>query len=162
MIREEQHAILFRQKSPPLALRLFAIVLGLGIATVIPAPFIIHADWSQWSATLLLVLACIIIPPVIGGVFIIIGLVSATDLRIDAARGEVTRIMRGPILRRHECYPFTAIAPPELTMRDSEDGPYPILKLRLPRWPVVEMCDFAHRAEAEYWQDRITQMLQQP
>lgn len=160
MISEDRHIITFRQKQPPLLLRLFAIFLGLGISTVIPAPFIIHADWGNWSPSLLLALLCIVIPPVIGCLFIVIGLVSATALRIDAATGEVTRTMRGPILRRNERYPLASIAPPELVMRDSEDGPYPILRLRLPQWPLVEMCDFANRAEAEHWQNRITRMLQ--
>ncbi|MFC4254157.1 hypothetical protein GRI97_01890 [Altererythrobacter xixiisoli] len=160
MISEDRHSIIVLQKPLPLMLRIFAVFLGLGIATVIPAPFIIHADWSQWSPTLLVVVLCIAVPPVIGCVFILIGLSSATELRIDAERREITRIMRGPVYRRRDCYPFAGMQPPELIMRDSEDGPYPILRWRLPQWPVAEMCDFAHREEAEYWQGRIGQMLQ--
>ncbi len=135
------------------------MVLGLGIAIIVPAPFIIHADWGTPSPGLLLAALCIVFPVIVGSFFVLLAFASSTELRLDPATGCATRMMRGPLLRRHETYPFSALQPPTLIMRDSEDGPFPVLRMRLPRWPAVEMSDFSGRSEAEEWQNRITKLL---
>lgn len=159
MLIEHERAIIYRQRRLPLPLRLFILVLGLGVGIVIPIPFILHADWGTPSPTLLLAALCIMVPAVLGSFFVLLSFASSTELRLDPARGHAVRIMRGPILKRHETYPLSALTPPTLIMRDSEDGPYPVLRLRLPKWPVVEMSDFSGRAEAETWQERIAALL---
>ena len=159
MLIEHERAIIYRQRPLPLPLRLFILVLGLGIGIMIPIPFMIHADWGTPSPTLLLAALCIIVPVVLGSFFVILSFVSSTELRLDPTAGCAVRIMRGPFLKRHETYPFSALTPPVLIMRDSEDGPYPVLRLRLPKWPVVEMSDFSGRPEAEKWRERIAAVL---
>ena len=159
MLVEHEHAIVYRQPKLPLPLRLFSLVLGLGIGIVIPIPFLIHADWGTPSPTLLLAGLCIAAPVVLGSFFVLLSFTSSTELRLNPATGCAVRIMRGPFLKRHETYPLSALTPPTLIMKDSEDGRYPVLRLRLPKWPVVEMSDFSGRAEAEAWQERIASVL---
>ncbi|CAH1648178.1 conserved hypothetical protein [Hyphomicrobiales bacterium] len=159
MLIEQEHAIIYRERQLPLPLRLFSLVLGLGVGIVIPIPFIIHADWGTPSPTLLLAALCIVFPAVLGSFFVLLSFASSTELRLDQTTGHAMRIMRGPFLRRHETYPFSALTAPTLIMRDSEDGQYPILRMRLPKWPAVEMSEFSGRAEAEKWQERITTLL---
>ena len=163
MIFEEQSAIVFQQQQPPFLLRLFILVLGLGLSIVIPTPFIIHADWSTPSLTLVLAAACIIAPVIVGGFFIVLAFVSASEVRLDPVSGQATRVMRGPLLRRRESYPLSAVGSPELVRLESvEDGPTYVLRLRLPKWPVVEMREFSNRDEAERWQARIKRVLGRP
>lgn len=159
MLIEDEQAIIYRQERLPLPLRLFILLLGLGIGIVVPLPFIIHADWGTPSPTLLLAALCIILPIVLGSFFVILAFASSTELRLDLATGFATRIMRGPFLRRHETYPLSMLTPPALIMRDSEEGAYPVLRMRLPKWPMLEMSDFSGRAEAETWQARIAAVL---
>jgi hypothetical protein len=159
MLTEQGQAIIFRQGRLPLALRLFTLVLGLGVGIAIPVPFVIYPDWGTPSLTLLVAVFCIVFPAAVGAVFVVMALASSTELRLDPATGAATRILRGPVLRRRETYPLSALEPPVLIMRDSEEGAYPVLRMRLPKWPVVEMCDFSGRAEAEAWQARIASLL---
>lgn len=135
------------------------MILGLGIVIVVLAPFIIHADWGAPSPSLLLAAFCIVFPVIVRSIFVPLAFASSTELRLHPATGCATRIMRGPLLRGHETHSFSALQSPALIMRDSEDGPYPILRMRLPRWPVVEMSDFSGRSEAKKWQARITELL---
>jgi hypothetical protein len=139
---------------------LFTLGLGAGLAIVVPAPFLVHADWTTPSFTLLLAALFIVLPIAAGVFFIRVALVSAVDLRLDPATGQVTRKLRGPITRRVEHFPLSALAPPIVFMRDSiEEQAFPILRLRLPTGRTIDICCCRDLAEAELWRDRIMAMM---
>ena len=153
-------AIVYRERPLPLALRLFAGFLGLGIAIVIPTPFIIHADWTTLSPSLALAAASIVAPLLIGPFFVVIALASATELRLDPATGWADRRQWGPVINRRDRFRLSEMAAPEVIMRESsEDGPFPILRLNLPARGKLDMACFADQAEAEHWRDRIARVL---
>jgi len=158
MIAFDGAAIIYRERPLPLWLRAFAVFLGVGLATVIPTPFIIHADWTVFSPVLVLAALCIVTPIALGAFFVFLGFVSATDLRLDPAAGVAERSLRGPIVNRKDRFSLSEISKPEVVMRDSEDGKFPILKLRLPRGR-VEMACFDSEAEARAWCSQINLLL---
>lgn len=159
MLTETESEISYRETPMPISLRLFSFVLGLGLALVTPAPFILHTDWTAPSLTWILACVCIVAPVALGCFFVTVSFASATEFRLDVERRRAVRTITGPIFNRNEIYQFSEIAPPILVMRDSDDGPYPVLRMHLPRRPVVEFVDFVGRAEAETWQTRITTVL---
>ncbi|MFT4151125.1 MAG: hypothetical protein QM656_13085 [Paracoccaceae bacterium] len=160
MLTMDGDAILYRERQLPVVLRVFAVVLGLGIATVIPLAFLINLRPGMSALTLLVVGACVLFPLVIGPFFILIGLVSATELRLDPATGRATRILRGPVVNRRDSFALSDISVDQVAMRDSEDGPFPILRLHLPGWRRwLDMACFDNRAEAEAWRARILSTL---
>jgi hypothetical protein len=160
MLIQEQDAIVYRETPLNLPLRLFILVLAAGLTIVVPAPFLIHADWTSFSPTLLLAAACIAFAVSVGIFFLVVALVSATELRLDGRTGQAVRILRGPVVNRRDCYPLSQFGEPDVSMRESsEDGPYPILTLKLPTGGALTMACFADRAEAELWRGRIATLL---
>jgi len=160
MLVQEQDAIIYRERPLGLPLRLFILVLAAGLTIVVPAPFLIHADWASFSPTLLLAAACIAFAVSVGLFFLVVAFASATELRLDGRTGQAVRILRGPIVNRRDCYPLAQLGAPDVSMRESsEDGPYPILTLPLPTGGALTMACFADRAEAELWRDRIAALL---
>ena len=158
MIAFDGEAIVFREEPLPLWLRAFTLFLGSGLAFVGSTPFMVHPDWTDFSPVLIVAALFIVVMIAAGAFFIVIGLFSATDLRLDPVTGHADRYLRGPIVNRHDRFPLSRVAPPDLIMRDSEDGPYPILKLKLPRGR-VEMACFDNEAEARAWCARIEGVL---
>lgn len=159
MLTMDGPAILYSEDQLPLGIRLVTLLLGAGLAIAIPVPFLVHADWTTPSFTLLLAALFIVVPMAAGLFFIRIALVSAADLRLDPATGQVTRKLRGPVVNRVEHFPLTALAPPTAFMRDSiEDQPFPILRLRLPTGSAIDICCCRDLAEAKSWRDRIAAM----
>jgi hypothetical protein len=155
MLRTEGEAILYRETPLPLGLRLFALGIGLSVGVMVPLPFLIHADWATPSPMLLLAAACIAFPAVVGGFLVIVGLASASELRLDPATGRGERRLRGPILNRHDHFALADLPPPEVRIRASEEGDYPILRVRLPGRRFLDVAGFVDRAEAERWRARI-------
>lgn len=162
MLTIQGRAIVYQETPLPLWLRVFAIVLGLGLATVIPVPLVIHADWGKLWPTLPLALVFGLVPVAAGVTFLCIGLVSATTLRLDPATGVATRMLRSPLINRVEKFPLGTLATPEVVMREaSEDPPFPVLRLGFPGGRAVEMACFSDRAEAESWGDRIVEICRE-
>jgi len=160
MLTQDAETIVYREKPLPLLLRLFALLLAVGLVTVVPAPFVIHADWTTPSSMWLLAILCIGFSASVGIAFAVIALVSATELRLDGRSGTATRVLRGPIVNRSDDYRLAEFGMPVVTMRESsDDGPFPILNLPLPGGRKVQMACFADRAEAECWRDRIAMLL---
>lgn len=158
-ISYDGRAIIYKEKPLPLLLRLFALILGVGLCLVIPAPFIIHTDWTTLSWTAIIVVFCICFPVVVGGFFILIGLVSATELRLDPASGYAMRILRGPLVNRSERLRLSDFGAPEIVIRESEDGPYAILRLSLPKGKKLDMACFDSEEDARHWRDRVEAVL---
>lgn len=158
MLTMDQGCITCRQTPLPPALRLFSGFLGIGIGTVIPAAWISNVT-AATPAPVLLLVALVTAVSVASGVFLIgVGLVSVTELRIDPL-GAATRIRRGPLLNDSVPIPRSAFGPPEVVMHDSEDGPFPILRLPVQGHPRMEFTCFDTRAEAEAWRDVIARAL---
>lgn len=160
MLAYEGNAIVYRERPLPWGLRLFIIVLAFGVGLGVPAPFVIHADWSKPSPVLILVLACIIFSAMVGAFFLLMGLASATELRFDPATRRVWRRLRGPVVNRQDSFAFADIPPPKVIMRPSEDGPFAVLRVTLPGWwRRLDMACFDSRAQADRWCNRIAQMV---
>lgn len=160
MLTIHGRAIVYREKPLPLWLRVFAIFLGVGLATVIPASFLIHADWARWLPTLPLAFVFCLVPVVAGAVFVYIGLVSATLLRLDPVTGLATRTLMGPLVNRTETFRLDALEMPVVVMHEaSEEAPFPLLRLKLAKSRTVEMACFSDRAEADKWCGRIKQLM---
>lgn len=159
MLTMEQGIITCREAQPPLALRLFIVFLGLGIAIGIPSAWTAGASLSDPPPILLLLAVITVVSVGFSGFFVFIGLVSATELRIDPALPQATRIRRGPALNDTTLIPRAAFGPPMVWMKDSEDGPFPILRLPLRDRRRIEMACFGSRAEAEAWRDLIARAL---
>lgn len=162
MLTLDGETIVYREQQLPLLLRLFTLVLGLALATMIPIPFIIHADWTTPSLVLLVAALCIVAPILLGSFFVLISLVSATELRLDPTTGWADRTLRGPIINKKDRFRLSEMSPPEAFMRDTDDDPIAILRLRLPgrRWK-IDMPGFSSLADAQRWRDLITQAISQ-
>ena len=158
MLTMDRGIITYRETPLPLALRLFSGLLGLGIATVIPLVWIGGASLATPPLLLALVAAVAAVAVGFGGFLIVLGLASATELRIDPA-GPATRIRRGRLLNDSTPIPRDAFGPPEVRMKDSEDGPFPILHLPLQGRRRLELTGFDSRAEAEAWRGLIAAAL---
>lgn len=159
MLTVDRGIITYREAQLPMALRLFTIFLGLGIAIGIPCAWTGNASLSDPPPILLLLAMVTLVSVGFGGFFVFLGLVSASELRIDPALPHVARIRRGPVLNDTRLIPRAAFGPPVVWMKDSEDGPFPILRLPLQGCRRIEMACFDSRAEAESWRDLIAGAL---
>lgn len=158
MIETGATFVRYRQRLP-LALRLFAGFLGLGIGTAIPAPFLIHMRWTTPPLSLVLAVAAILASVAFGLFLIVFALAPVADLRIDGESGMVTLDSRGPLGRRARRWPLKQLLPPEVLRREGEDGPFAVLRLHLPGWPRrIDMVPDT-MAEAQALQARITAMI---
>ena len=158
MLTMDRGIITCRQTPLPPALRLFSGFLGIGIGTVIPGAWISNVTAATPAPVLLLVALVTAVTVAFGVFLIVVSLVSATELRIDP-RGGATRIRCGPLLNDRAQIPRSAFSPPEVVMRDSEDGPFPILRLPVQGHRRMEFTCFDTRAEAEAWRDVIARAL---
>ena len=163
MIDFEGEAIVYRETPPPMGIRIGFPAMGLICAIGITAPVFASLDWAQISgfgpAEFLFLLFFMTFPWLIGGAFVVVGLWSVTELRFDPHSGALERVLRGPVVNRRERFPLAEIPAPQIVMRDSEDGTYPILRLPLPGERRVEMSGFFDKAEAELWRDRLLRLL---
>lgn len=160
MIRQTGQTISYVEPPLPLALRGFVLVLAFGVGGIIPAVFLSHVSLSTPPMHLLVVAVICLATTVFAGFMVILAFVSATELQIDPRCDSVLRVRRGPILRSSQALPRADFGAPRLEMHESEDGPFPILRLPVAglRRP-LEMACFADRAEAEVWRERIAAAL---
>lgn len=159
MLTMDENRITYRERPLPWPLRGFIAVLALGVGLGIPAAWLANVGMQTSWPVLALVAGIVLACGALGGFFLLLTLVSATELQIDPARPEVIRIRRGPLISDTRAIPRHSIGPPALIMRQAEDGPFPILRLPLPGGRPVEMACFDSRAEAERWRDAIAAAL---
>ncbi|MCO5091243.1 hypothetical protein [Bosea sp. (in: a-proteobacteria)] len=159
MIAMDDGVLMYREERPSLWLRIFIVALGIALTIGIPVPFVIHADWTTFSPMLLLAMLFIVLPAALGCFFVFIGLVSATDLRMDTHSGFAERHLVGPVINRKDRFPLSQIKPPEVFLHGSaEEDPTPVLRLRLPRGR-VDMACFRDLADARAWAEQINRIL---
>lgn len=159
MITQEDGRILCREGRMPWPLRLFALVLALGCGGMIPAVFLFHLRWDTPPVAMLLVFGCVAFALYVGGMMLLVALVRPMVLVLDPATGEVTRARRGDLRDVTDRFRLADLPPPQVVMRDSEEGIYPVLRLALPRGRAFEVADLRDRAEAEQWRDRIDAII---
>lgn len=159
MLVQDANIITYREQSLPLLLRLFIGVLSLAIGLLLPLTWIINVN-GQTSVPVLMLVASVTLLSVVFGAFLArVALVSATELHIDPSAPHVIRTRRGPWLNDVSQLPRRSFAPPELIMRDSEDGPYPILRLRHSGRKLLDIACFDGPSEAEAWRKAIVRAL---
>ncbi|WP_018631487.1 hypothetical protein [Neomegalonema perideroedes] len=167
MIDYDGAAILYREAAPSWRLRSLFVLMGLTLAIMIPGPVWMQVDrgeiWSSLAAltpfAFLMLTIFTLLPPLVGGLFVMIGLASVAELRLDPASGEAERILRGPVIRKRERFPLSGIGAPELAVRHHDDGPSFFLRLPLAEGRSTEIDGFRDKAEAELWRGRILKLL---
>ena len=159
MLTMDGNRITYRERPLPLPLRGFIAVLAFGVGLGIPAAWLANVGMQTRWPVLALVAVVVLVCAALGGFFLLLTLVSTTELHIDPALPDVRRIRRGPLLNDTKAIPRHRIGPPALIMRQAEDGPFPILRLPVPGGSPVEMACFDSRAEAERWRDAIAAAL---
>ena len=159
MIAMQGATLVYREDPLPLWLRGFAAVLGVGLMIGIPGPFPIHADLTRLMPDLLLAVPFILAPLALGGFFVFLSLCSARELWLDPSSRMATDRLRGPLVNKTRHIPLSDFSPPHVFLRESsEEGPSPILRLRLPNRRIDMVC-FDSLAEAEQWAVRIRAIL---
>jgi hypothetical protein len=159
MLTIDGRTIIYRQPQLPLPLRLFMLVLGSSLAIGLPLPFLFYPDWTTPDPILLIAAFAILAGLGMGGFLIAAALWSASEVRLDPATGRADRTLRGPLVNRHESFPLSALTLSDVILRDSDDGPYPMLRLSLPRGLPLDIACFINRDEAERWQRKIASTL---
>ncbi|MDD2867079.1 hypothetical protein [Neomegalonema sp.] len=167
MIGYDGEAILYREAAPSWWSRSVFVLMGLTLAIMIPGPVWMQVErdeiWPSIAAltpfAFLMLTIFTLLPLVVGGIFVAIGLASVTELRLDPASGAAERIRRGPVIRGRERFPLSGIGAPELALRHHDDGPGFFLRLNLAEGRPVEIEGFQDKAEAEFWRDRILKLL---
>lgn len=162
MLTIEQGTITYRERPLSWLLRAFIAVLALGVGIGIPATWLANVGPATSLTVLALVALVVIVCVGFAAFMVLLLLASTTELWIDPSKASVTRIRRGPIRNDTTLIPRDSFGPPVVTMRDSEDGPFPILRLPLADRKRIEMTCFDSRAEAEAWRDVIAAALSAP
>ena len=155
----DNNRITYQERPLPAVLRAVIAVLGFGVGLGIPSAWLANVGPETSVPVLILVAAVVLVSLTAGGFFLMLTLVSTTELQIDPTQPEVTRIRRGPLRNDTMAIPRQNIGPPALVMRKAEDGPFPILRLPLSGGRPIEMACFDNRAEAERWRDAIAAAL---
>ena len=142
-----------------IGMRLFVGVLGLSMF-IIPVPFLMHVGWSTPWLHKLLVLVCVVVPCVMGGLFLTLALCRTRQLQFDTRRRLLLRTSRWPLGRRHTPIPYAQLTPPDIAQRESEEGPYYLVRLGVQGARPMQLGAFDTLAEAELWRGRIAAQLQ--
>jgi hypothetical protein len=161
MLSEINGTILYRELRMNIALRLFIGLLGLFIALGVPMPFFVHFEGLNSFWAILIAIVATSAAVLFGTAMLAISLNSTHELHLNPHDQTAIRTRRGPVINDQVSFPLATLTPPDLVMRKSEDGPFAVLHMRMPDGKRMSMSNFATRAEAEDWQQRITRLLAQ-
>lgn len=139
-------------------LRLFVGVIGLTMF-LIPVPFVLHAHLGLPWWQLVLVAVCVVLPCLVGVLFLTIALGRCLRLRFDSPGRRLMYKSRLPFKTRHACIAYEAVESPSLQERSSEDGPYFVIRLGLSGQRPMYLGSFDRREEGLQWLDRVTAQL---
>lgn len=142
-----------------IALRLFAGVIGLSMF-IIPVPFLLHVDWSTPWLHKLLGLVCVVVPCLMGGLFLALALCRPRQLQFDTRRRLLLRTSRWPLGRRDVSISYAQLSALDVEQRESEEGPYYLVRLGVQGEKPMQLGAFDTLAEAELWRGRIAAQLQ--
>jgi hypothetical protein len=159
MLTMDNGIITYRERALPGPLRSFIALLGFSVGLGIPAAWLANVNAQTSWPTLALVALVVVACTALGMLFVLLALVSAIELQIDPTAATVLRIRRGPLLNDTTKIPRGTFGTPVVIMRDSEDGPFPILQLPMAGRKRIEMACFDNRSEAEAWRKAIAVAL---
>lgn len=137
-------------------LRLFVAVIGLAMF-LIPVPFVQHGHWGLPWWQLLLLALCILIPVLLGLLFLC--LAGGRCLRLHFDNGPRCMVRHGRLPLPPGAVPYTQIEPPSVLERSAEDGPYYVVRLRVQGERAMHLGSFGLRADAQAWCQRISDQL---
>ena len=157
-ISEQNGVIRYRSEFAAWA-RVFVGLIGIALALCGPATMISIAA-PAWSLSFALSVFTGVALLLFGLFALTVSLSAAMTLDFRLSDHVLVVSTRGPLTRSRTEYDFAAVSGPTLTMRDSEDGPYPVLGMTVRgRRSGLEMTGFASAEEARLWQKRIADII---
>ncbi len=136
-------------------LRGFILLLGLGMF-VIPVPYVLHASWRAPNLMTLLAVACIVLPSLLGGFFLWVGVAGALRVEVDRASRRLRCSTRGPLGTRHWQIGFDRIERIEVVRREASDDPaFYLLVLHAAGHRPLQLGVYDTREDAEAWRQRL-------
>lgn len=148
------------QEHISLPLRLFVGLIGLSMF-VIPLPFVLHAHLGLPWWQLLLVALCVVVPCLVGPLFLALALCRCFRVQFDTPRQRLLRTSRWPLGRRRVSLDYTRLEQPDVLECPSEDGPYFVVRLAVRGERPMHLGSFDQQTQAEHWRSRIARQLQQ-
>lgn len=160
-ISETAGVITYRNAFPIWA-RLFVGAIGAAMTLFGPATMVsIAAPGWTWSFALTIFTGTALL--LFGAFALVVSLSAAVTLEFRIAERVLVMSKRGPLGRSRAEYGFSDVSEPSFEVRDSEDGAYPVLTLRLgSKRSRAEMTGFTDAEDARRWQQRLTQVMAPP
>ena len=137
-----------------LGMRLFGGCIGAAMF-VIPVPFFMHAHSGLPWYQLLLAAVCVVLPSALGLFFLMLALCRPLRLQFDKPRRQVLVTSRWPLGPRDVPVDYRHITALGLLQRESEDGPYYVVRLALNGKRPMHLGSFGSREDAEQWVARL-------
>lgn len=136
------------------ALRLFVGLIGLAMFAI-PVPFVLHAHPGLPGWQLALAAFCVVVPCLIGLLFLSIALGRCLRLHFDPSQQRLWRTSRWPLGQRHAGIDVARLQPSDVLERASEEGPTYVVRLAVRGERPMHLGGFDRREEAQHWCDRI-------
>ena len=108
----------------------------------------------------LLALVCVVVPCLMGGLCLALALCRTRRLQFDTQRRLLLRTSRWPLGRRDVSISYAQLTQPDIQQRESEEGPYYLVRLAVQGARPMQLGAFDTLAEAELWRGRIAAQLQ--
>lgn len=158
-IQSTPDGIVYREKLS-VWMRLFVAFIGIGCGVMIPVVWISLADWTSFSLETVLAAVVSALTGSFGLMCAAIALAGVKTLRFDRHRRMLIHSIVGPLGRRTSEIAFDRIDRIQTVMRDSEDGPYPVLLLFIAgaRRP-IELAEVGDRPAADGWRSEIEELI---
>lgn len=136
------------------AMRLFVGFIGVSMF-VVPVPFVIHAHAGLPWYHLLLVAVCVVLSSLLGVFLLTVALCRPLHLQFDKRQRQLLLTSRWPLGKRCVPVPYESITGLDLLQRESEDGPYYVVRLALNGKRPFHLGSFDSREDAEHWLARL-------
>jgi hypothetical protein len=157
---ETPDGLAYTEAPTPWHLRLCFVGFG-ALAFLIPYPFLLHADWSSATASTLGAAVGVVAPPVLGLLFIGLGMARPQQLRFNGRRRELERSGRRPWGSRHETLAFDRVERVDVVRqphREAADDLFEVVLTLSGRRP-IRLGAYDGRDEAEHWAGRVRAAL---
>lgn len=150
----------YAEPSTPWWLRLLVFFFG-GLAFLIPYPFLLHADWTSLTGSTLAAAAGVVLPPLLGLLFIGIGMAKPQQVHFDRQRRELVRSGRRPWGSARETLAFDRVERVEVVRQPYREDPQDLFEivLTIRRRRPIKLGAYDRRDEAEHWQRRVQAVL---
>lgn len=155
MFIESAEGLVYTEPPTPWRLRLFFFLFG-GLAFVIPYPFVRHGDWASITASTLMAGAAVVAPPLLGLLFIAIGMAKPQQVSFDRRRRAILRSGRRPWGSR-ETLSFDRVERVEVVRQPHRETPEDLFEVVLTirgRRP-IKLGAYDRRDAAAHWAGRV-------